>query len=1070
MNILKTLFPAKKIAIFLLAIVSLLILVACGETTGTPYGTLGDDTYLDINGYTVTERQLYNQLRTSSLNRLTSYIDEIVFSDVEINTEDLTDFEVTAFEQEINTALFSSATVTPKAISDYTDGMTARRILSFADSFVITNPEVNKANLIAFLDAVVADVIARAEAVDFDEEADFVFGYVNKTAYPTYAAIIDALVAQYEVAVAKKVYAKGILGSAVGSGLEGEINDEDNAAYISEAHAVTYYKNNVAGRYDTSVLIVKFENVVEQETARYKYAIKSNSRGDWYQIPNISDQAVIDILNAGSGDANWKPYHQKVSDILVNDLQFVAGSFEAIDYRTPEFATYYSKYVLNSTVDAELLLNDSPADNKVLEVFLQIYDDLNDTTYAQDYIAGTITRAELEEAFTYEYTSPILANATELRNQVYNMDSDVLYDGGNGQDEDGNAYAKPYSRQVQTIGGTPYLLFLFNDNRTDDDDVLDESNPDETVFADNPHAQSLKAEAYEALVEQRLTTAYINEKVNTKLNEATIDIYDPIIRELYKNQREYKGSTGFNGNDVLATVNGVDLTVDEYFNRLEKTLGLSTALDIVLMRKLRENYGDEITEADMADFRKQLETQYVNPFLADQYASAGFPATMGLDNFLLVGFGAWAQDGRSATADAIDKIYVQTTLRELFQEDLTVHFEGNTLNDNIYSKFAQLAKNVRDNQVAIQASHLLIYTDLDNDGQPDNPNELEQVKRDKLEALLPAFITEINKRAKLSSTIQAGLQAVVTAYGNGTRYELSSVTLPANPTPEEIEDYINSFNREDVWVPFKKAGFKLKYEALNEISNQTNFPTQQSGLDVDFYEYAMKLANYIKAEVTEVVGGEEPTKEEMVARANAMLPLYAPALITTDNTIVADGNSAVRSGFGYHLIVATSYVHPESARLEAVSTSEQAEYTSKIDNPYETDKKLVGYNNDSSDITWEQIMIYLEESKEETGVVTLPTSVQTTITKYFATINSNTMYNSSYVQLEIAFLYIFENDVQLTGAMDTRLQVLRQANFNQFFNYAYFEGVDGTGTTIYDRAYNEEYAKVYGDFFTVLHG
>src|SRR5690606_15990030 len=240
----------------------------------------------------------------------------------------------------------------------------------------------------------------------------------------------------------------------------------------------------------------------------------------------------------------------------------------------------YSKYVLNSTDDADLLLNDLQADNKVLEVFLQIYDDLNDTTYAQDYISGTITRAELEEAFTYEYTSPILANATELRNQVYNMDSDVLYDDGNGQDEDGNAYAKPYSRQVQTIGGTPYLLFLFNDNRTDDDDVLDESNPDETVFADNPHAQSLKAEAYEALVKQRLTTAYINEKVNTKLNEATIDIYDPIIRELYKNQREYKGSTGFNGNDVLATVNGVDLTVDEYFNRLEKTLGLSTALDI----------------------------------------------------------------------------------------------------------------------------------------------------------------------------------------------------------------------------------------------------------------------------------------------------------------------------------------------------------------------------------------------------------------------------------------------------------------------------------------------------------
>lgn len=1069
MNLLKTLFSAKKLAIFLLALVSMLVLVACNQPTGTPYGTIGDDTYLQLGDYKVTEKQLYDQLRTSSLNRLSTFIDEVVFADVVLNAASLSDSEINAyFEQEINTALFSDA-IKAKDISNLLDSQIAQRILSFADSFVITNPGTDRTAFINFLDAVVADVIARVEAVDFDEDADFVYGYMNKTAYPTASSIIDALFDQYRVAVAKKIYAKGLLGNAVGEGLEGEINDEESSAYISEANAVTQYKNAIAGRYDTSALIIKFSSIKEHEIARYKYAIKSNARGDWYQLPNISLQSTIDILNAGSANPEWTESHQKAANILVSDLNMVQGSFTKVDYRTPEFATYYSKYTLYSSSDQSLILDDSADNNEVLAIFLQIYDDLNDTTFASDLANAVITREQLEAEFTYEYTDAILANATELRTSLYNMDSDALYDSGNGVDEDGNPYVKPYSRQVQTFGSVPYLVFLFNDERANDEDVLDETDLEKVVFADNANAQSIKADAYEALIKARFTAEYIQSKVTEKYEDIQIDIYDPLIREFYKNKNAYTGSTGFNGNDIVANVNGQDLTVDAYFEGLEETLGLSTALDLIFMQKLREQY--VITPEKEEEFRKQFEEQYVNPFLAGQYESAGFPATLGLDNFLLLGFGAWARDGKSATKDAIDKVFVQTELRDLFSKDLTIHFEGNTEANNIYTKFAQLSKNLRDQQVSITASHLLISTDFDFDGKPDDPNDLPLAERDALEVLVKDLIVQINKRAKLSSTMEAGLQAVVTAYNAGTRYELSTVTLPANPTNEEIMDYINNYDREDVWVPYKKAGLQLQYQALGEISNQTNFPTNQGGLDADFYEYALELANFVKSEVNELVNGEEPTKEEMIDRANALLPLYAPASITTANTILSDGNSVIRSGFGWHLILATGYSHPESARLEAISTSEIAEYTSKISNPYSTSNKLVGYNNDSNDITWQQILIFIEESKEETGVVTLPTSVQTAITKYFSTIKSTTVYDSSYAQLEIAFQFIFDGDVELSNvAMNTKLQVLRQANFNQFFSYAYFEGIDGTGSTIYDRAYNAEYAASYGDFFTVLNG
>ena len=89
---------------------------------------------------------------------------------------------------------------------------------------------------------------------------------------------------------------------------------------------------------------------------------------------------------------------------------------------------------------------------------------------------------DLIAEFTMEYTDPRFASAADLRNTVYNMDSNVLYDGGNGRDADDVPYAKPYSRQVQSIAGGQYLLFLLDDNRDEDKDILDETDAEDVKF------------------------------------------------------------------------------------------------------------------------------------------------------------------------------------------------------------------------------------------------------------------------------------------------------------------------------------------------------------------------------------------------------------------------------------------------------------------------------------------------------------------------------------------------------------------------------------------------------------
>lgn len=1091
MNILKTFLSAKKIAIFLLAFIFAVTLVACGEQSGTPYGSISaEKTYLKIGDYEVSQKRLYDQLRTSSVARLNSYIEELVFSDVDINAAG-EDFKIEAYEQELSTALFSSS-ITPSTIGSMSSRTIAQSILSYADSFAITNPGVNQTLLVEFLEKVIDDVIARVNAVDFDEKDDFRYGFFDKEAYPAYTSIIEALEKQYKLAVLKKVYAVTERGDYVNGEFTGDLANEDSSIYVKESDIVTYYQNNVAGRYDVTALIIPFTSVREHELARYKYAIKSNSRGEWFEIPNISKQSVIDEIKAGNyldtdplGKAK-KILTSPVGTSADSGLGYTLDNLKPIDYRSEEFATYYSKYTINSTVDKSL--DDSAENNLVLFYFLSIYDDLNGTNYAPESLdninelaVGESRRTLIEEAFKLSYDSNIFKNNAELRSYVYGLDKESLYySTKNEPNEDGVTFGRPYSRQVQTFNSVQYLVYLLDDNREADDDVLDESDPLEIVFAENDHAQEVRLEAIKKLVDSKLTASYISSKASDKIDNTEINIYDPIIRDIYANSYTYKGSYGFLNNDVLAKVGDKEITVDEFFERIEPTLGLSSALDLIFMDKLREMYKDEINDAKMAEFREQFENQYVNPFLANSYETAGFPASIGLEKFLLLGFGAWARDGKSSTYDAIDKIYVQTELRKLFEEDLTKHFPNNTADNNIYKKLAELANKQTVNEIGVTVSHLLIHVDFNNDGSPDKPTDALIAEQNfKGISTLEDFEKEVQKlvniivnRVKSSQNkIDSTLSTLANNYTSSSRYTETPNDFPqfadeqeildyiATLTPEQVLEFIRVYNKNDEFVPFKRLGIKVKYESLGEITNQRNFPsnTTSSSLDEKFLDYALKLGSYLK----------DMIEENNIDNKNEVLPVFAPLLTIADGEDVAFSLEKSRTAFGWHLILVTDVTLNVSA--EVLDNAEEGKYDSKIENPYAEGQFLTALN-DSKYLSWEQILIHIEESKTEEGVVTLPTDVKTAISKYFTPVQ--TAYNSSYSQLEIAFRLVFGDNVQITNdaTLNERLQILRNANFNQFFGYSYFDGYTGNGSTIYDRAFNHEYAAVYGDWFDILNG
>src|SRR5690606_36966109 len=146
-----------------------------------------------------------------------------------------------------------------------------------------------------------------------------------------------------------------------------------------------------------------------------------------------------------------------------------------------------------------------------------------------DLATGEAVRTALEanDAFSLSYTDRVLSSNTSLRTYVYGLDKESLwYQGSDDNDtpadtSDDTKYSRPYSRQVQTFGSSPYLVYLMNDERESDEDVLDETNPDEIVFMDNANAKAVRTEALKDLVEARLTDAYVTSKVSDKYEEDT---------------------------------------------------------------------------------------------------------------------------------------------------------------------------------------------------------------------------------------------------------------------------------------------------------------------------------------------------------------------------------------------------------------------------------------------------------------------------------------------------------------------------------------------------------------------
>ncbi len=976
MNQTKTL---RKLAIFVLIFAGLLTLAACKSSDKTPYGSISDDPYLTIGDITVTEKELYDQLRMQGASVLANMVDEKIFAD-QVNEVRAS---ILAGDEDLNTYLDETINNAIHKVTDledldklYTENQDrfVRNVEQFVDSLYLLDNTID-------ISAVKASILGLA---------DHYKGYSN----------IPLLLDRYQLRATQKNYAKGLL--------EAEVLDEDDKNYITEANLVNYYTTNLQGRYDVDALVIRFINLNEANAALYQASIKSDSKGQWYKIPDIritsGNPGYVDL-----NDVSQTGYGHIVT--ILTDLGLLSKLGENREDRSQlsvqDYENYYKRYVITTQRETGRS-DDALTAAQVKDEFVKIYNILNPANKVEIAVDGSIV-AQSGSAYTSTLTYDELTKLnSSLRSHVYT----TLTAESQMDDVLDLTVQKPFSSRVQTFGNFRYLVYKIDDASDTEEGILVESEDDENVkvFADTVAAKAQKDLSFEKLIESKLTDTYVGDTVSKLYEDKELNIYDKVVRAFYEQSYGYEGSDKDKSGDVIASIDGKDITVDEFFERLEASYGINLSLDIASNKLLLKSDKYKIDQEDSDSFKTQFE-DIISQFSADNFATSGFPASMGREAFLLLAFGA------KTNQEAINQLYVYPELRQQYIDDLEAHY--GTDDYTVYEKLADLAALQYNNYKSITVSHLLVYFDQDGDGSPDNPqeylDELDTASKDQVLNGLVELVELVYDRVGNYTGDAAGLTAIATEFNNSGRILRGSVTPPYD------------YQIEQLWAEYRQLGFYLKFENISsQITNTSNFITGSSVLDPVFYNRAMELHQ----QLVEIEDDDAKFP---------LLDLYG-------TVITKEALDEVKSDFGWHLILATQMGKKTSAVFKA-EDDEDGKYVS-------TDKTLNVYNEDSVTLTASQIEFYIKEEKSEEGVV-LPVDVQTAVNSYLTPIL--TRYKSTNMQRELIFSLV--EDAQFVDQSGTaRFNVIREINIRQLNEYMLSD----------DGVYDLNYFNLYGSWFTVL--
>lgn len=390
---------------------------------------------------------------------------------------------------------------------------------------------------------------------------------------------------------------------------------------------------------------------------------------------------------------------------------------------------------------------------EVLAVFENIYKDINGVSES-----GVKT-------YTYDELSTVNAS---LASTVYNWD------------------VKEYSKAPTMFGSQLFLVYKNAESKN-----LEEGA--EVTF------EAKKEEVKEYLIESQVSSTYSTMvALVSQLKDAKLEIYDAGLETFYKltydntfsnlgyakeDYDAFEATENESDKNVFSyEVNGsrVNVTADELFTELKENYGnYLAALYIKQYIVLKDNKVVDITNGTILDqetydkYYKEEITEYKEAFENGDYASLGFDANYGWENFIRDYLGLLSEEKILINLDS--NLYKENYNK--FKDELTLGEEVKDEEGKVTQTVDQAIQNkmeeIYNKYLNVTAVGVKAYYDKDLDNKADELNEEQTKAANDLLALV------YEKAAAIDNTIANALTSVILEYNLASKYNATWGTYKA---------------------------------------------------------------------------------------------------------------------------------------------------------------------------------------------------------------------------------------------------------------------------------------------------
>ena len=754
-------------------------------------------------------------------------------------------------------------------------------------------------------------------------------------------------------------YASAIFGTTSAETFKSKTQDEINT-YINKYIDNQARKNikltaeNIQYTTADDLLVIDFTKLPSDLT---DYTILTKAE-NFYAQKELYKIADLEYLNAGTDEEEKNSYYL-----------FKESSLESSytnTYKT--FGTYKAIIItFNSRLDAMTAMEQLAAagiteinETNVENAYLTLYNNRYSYKGAQDINS---------EDFIYE-VSMEKDELTSISSSVNTLITQTL--------ENGEFLTTPRNLNNKYVLAYRISTEYEYHNGTDKSEQIDYSELDETTKAD------IDTKLKNNIVKSS-SNSYQSVALKELIETSDIEIYDPFFEYKfnYTYTDQYELTENFNENAIFKC-NDTTLSVSDFYTLASSRLA-SSVVTTYFQHEYAYQFADEFIDEETIETNTTTVEDAIKVFENDENST--YPKEVGLATYLLSSYGYTTKE------DVIKYYYTATSALTQYKSKVIFDSWASDADENGVRGISEEAKKVLNeilavgnaeynNIFALNVDHILINTDENGDGTPDDPDkfmsELTDAKKAEFEAAVATLTQAIYK------------EAIDPAYEGNTLYEtLSYIVKQYNKGAQLLSDSTKTWN--DYKSEFR---FLLTCEQLASSGDITQDSVNN---------FVKPFATYLEDMYAEV-----SAKETTINEDGNFYVVGAGVLDKAEQASSITASSLCKTVYGYHLIVLNSYDGPESLKYTEDNDTNGYQKNIKIllnenDEDSDDDNLVVtisSYNDNEKEANINQLFIYYVQSQN--GV---DSSLDADIEQMLATLfdDAISMYTSSNFQTYILF-------------------------------------------------------------------